>query len=147
MARSLCVHPDHKISTVNNFCRGINVSVSKFEEICDALGLEPSEIYRPLNAETSLENDATPIAAAQFFAYDAFWVGRESLIADLSDRLHGSCRLLLIAGLSGIGKTALSERLTLALQTQRKGDRLLRENFDNPNLEFERKQNPRPERV
>ncbi len=158
MVRSTCLHPDHKstlaaafkrngiltqvqlaenlliaLSTVNNFCRGIKVSVSKFEEICNALGLEPSEICRPLDAETSLENDAAPTVAAQFFAYDAFWVGRESLIAELSDRLHGSCRLLLIAGLSGIGKTALSERLTLALQTQRSGDRLLRENFDNPN--------------
>ena len=162
MVRSICVHPDHQstltaafkrngiltqeqlaanlliaLSTVNNFCRGINVSVSKFTEICDALGLEPSLISRSLDAETSLEgkseDDATPIVTAQFFAYDAFWVGRESLIAELSDRLHSSCRLLLIAGLSGIGKTALSERLTLALQTQRSGDRLLRENFDNPN--------------
>ena len=162
MVRSTCIHPDHKstlaaafrrngiltqvqlaenlliaLSTVNNFCRGINVSVSKFTEICDALGLEPSEICRPLDAETSLEdkceNDATPMATAQFFAYDAFWVGRESLITELTNRLHGSCRLLLVAGLSGIGKTALSERLTLALQTQRKGDRFLRENCDNPN--------------
>ena len=166
MARSACVHPDWKseispalerngfltqgalaanllmaLSTVNNFCRGIKVSVSKFEEICDALGLEPSQISRPLNAKTAslaeksahpFENDTAPIAA-QFFAYDAFWVGRESLVADLSDRLFGSCRLLLIAGLSGIGKTALSERLTLALQAQRSRDRLLRENFDNPN--------------
>ena len=117
MARSTCVHPDWKseispalerngfltqgalaanllmaLSTVNNFCRGIKVSVSKFEEICDALDLEPSQISRPLNAKTvsleeksahPLENDAAPIAT-QFFAYDAFWVGRESLVADLS---------------------------------------------------------------
>ena len=67
MPRSVCIHPDHQstvaaafkrngihtqgqlasqlliaLSTVNNFCRGINVSVSKFEQICETLGLEPS---------------------------------------------------------------------------------------------------------
>lgn len=72
MPRSICVHPDHKptlgltlqrsgfltqgdlaahlqiaLSTVSNFFRGINVSVSKFEEICEALGLEPRTLIVP----------------------------------------------------------------------------------------------------
>ena len=35
------------LSTVNNFCRGQKVPVSKFEQICEALNLEPREMILP----------------------------------------------------------------------------------------------------
>ena len=50
-----------------------------------------------------------------FFAFDDAWVGRESLIQDLSQRMRGSCRLLILVGITGIGKTALGERLAVEL--------------------------------
>lgn len=162
MARSVCIHPDHKstvatalerngfltqgdlaanlmiaLSTVSRFCRGIRVSIASFEQICEALALEPKQVMLPLvaeaeTAETTANSGAsiTP-DSAQFFAYDPFWVGREPLITALTDKLNESCRLLLLTGLAGIGKTALSERLTIALQTPATRYRLLRENFDN----------------
>jgi Cdc6-like AAA superfamily ATPase len=49
-------------------------------------------------------------------AYDDAWVGREQLVAELSQKLRGQCRLLLILGLTGIGKTALAEKLVVQLQ-------------------------------
>ena len=54
-------------------------------------------------------------------------MGREALIADLAARVRGSCRLLFITGIAGVGKTALAERLSLELT---EFGRPLRENFD-----------------
>jgi len=160
MPRSVCIHPDHKdtialalerngfltqgdlaanlmiaLSTVSRFCRGIRVSIASFEQICEALGLEPREIMRSPSVEAqTVETQSSGIQdilvanTTQFFAYDPFWVGRAALIATLTERLNNNCRLLLLTGLSGIGKTALSERLTLDLQSN--NYHLLRENFD-----------------
>ncbi|ELR98089.1 ATP-binding protein [Gloeocapsa sp. PCC 73106] len=68
-----------------------------------------------------------------FFAYDASWVGRDKLIDELNQKLHNSCRFLLILGLTGIGKTALAERLVIELNDLIQNDwdkKLLRANFD-----------------
>ncbi|NEP16828.1 MAG: AAA family ATPase [Leptolyngbya sp. SIO4C1] len=119
---TLAAHLDISLSTVNNFCRGIKVSISKFEEICEALGLEPRTLAQPQAAPAQDPCD-------RFFAYDPFWVGRDTLTRQLLDQLQGPCRLLLITGMAGVGKTALAERLSVDLQALT--PQLLRENFDN----------------
>ncbi|MBD2372893.1 phosphorylase [Leptolyngbya sp. FACHB-402] len=53
------------------------------------------------------------VGSPNFFAYDNAWVGRDSLIQALSDRIRGNCRLLILVGITGIGKTALGERLAV----------------------------------
>lgn len=137
MPRTLCLHPEHKAtvlralernrfltqgdlaahldvarSTISKFINGHPVYVSKFEEICDVLGLEAREVMNP-DAQPSPPQPPTP---SGFHAYDDCWVGRETLVAHLSQTLGGQCRLLLILGLTGIGKTALAERIAIALQ-------------------------------
>ena len=158
MPRSACIHPDHQpkieqalkrngyltqsdlairleiaLSTVSRFFRRIPISISNFEQICEALALIPQDIIISANSTTL-------ISQPQFFACDSFWVGRDSLIQTLSRQINQSCRLLLLTGISGIGKTALSERLTLSLQTDNDSERtlpkyrfetVLQENFDN----------------
>ena len=153
MPRSACVHPNNResvaialkrngfltqgdlaahleiaLSTVNNFCRCVNVSVAKFEEICEALGLEAraliQETMQSNRGASSVEEDGR--IAENFFAYDQMWVGREALSETLLAKLQGACRLLLLAGISGVGKTAFAEYLALGLHPTR----LLRENFD-----------------
>ncbi len=57
-----------------------------------------------------------------FFAYDAGWVGRSALVERLLDRMHGGCRLLFLVGITGIGKTALGERLVHGLEPWLEGD-------------------------
>lgn len=153
MPRSLCIHPDHRstvalslerngfltqgdlaghleiaLSTVNNFCRGIRVSVAKFEEICEALGLDPREIIRPHEMPGDEAAPAKAVEFNQFFAYDPLWVGRKALTLELATKLNEACRLLLITGIAGVGKTALAERLSVDLQE--KTQLLLRVNFD-----------------
>ncbi len=46
------------------------------------------------------------------------WVGREDLVESLVQRLQNTCRVLMLVGLTGIGKTALSARLLTDTQLQ-----------------------------
>ena len=50
-----------------------------------------------------------------FFALDDKWVGRDELVAELSSKVRDSSRLLILVGISGIGKTALAEKLAVEL--------------------------------
>ena len=123
----LAAHLEIALSTVNNFCRCVNVSVAKFEEICEALGLEARALIQESMPSSQPSSERMSEVAENFFAHDPMWVGREALSDALHSKLQGACRLLLIAGISGVGKTAFAEHLVLSL-----GSRwaLLRENFD-----------------
>ena len=65
----------------------------------------------PLKTKPSAKIDKTSI-----FAYDECWVGRDKLVADLSAKALGNYRLLIIVGITGIGKTALGEKLAVDLE-------------------------------
>lgn len=95
------------------------------------MGLDKRKIIKfKLDDDTFFEQ---PAPLVSFFAYDSSWVGRDKLIAELSQKLGNSCRLLLILGLTGIGKTALAERLAIELKDFIQEDwnkKLLRANFD-----------------
>lgn len=100
------------------------INADNFAEICKAVGIE--------NWEEIVDN--TPIQQAasymEFSVYDDAWVGRESLIQQLSASLNSSCRVLLLVGITGIGKTALAERIVEKLR----GDwREYRDNFEDDN--------------
>ena len=76
--------------------------------------------------------ETSPSNLRNFFALDEAWVGRSSLIRDLSQRIQNSCRLLMLVGITGIGKTALGERLAVELSDWFDNDwtRFHQENFD-----------------
>lgn len=112
---ALAAHLEVALSTVNNFINSKPVYISKFEEICDALNLEPQKIIKPLVESAEVDSVAQSFPV-NFFAYDDCWVGREKLTQELSEKLTNDCRILLIVGLAGIGKTALAERITVELQ-------------------------------
>lgn len=47
-------------------------------------------------------------------AYDEeTWVGREELVFQLSQKLQGQCRILIITGITGVGKTTIAERMAM----------------------------------
>jgi nucleoside phosphorylase len=77
-------------------------------------------------------SETSPSNLSNFFALDETWVGRSSLIGDLSQRIQSSCRLLMLVGITGIGKTALGERLAVELANWFNNDwtRFHQNNFD-----------------
>jgi len=56
------------------------------------------------------------------------WVGRIEQSEALCQKILGDCRIAIILGITGIGKTALAERV--AEQTKQKWDQIVRINFD-----------------
>jgi hypothetical protein len=85
------------------------------------------------NTTSSGDSKNSQPVSPNFFAYDEAWVGRDNLINDLSSRVRGSCRLLILVGITGIGKTALGERLAVELADWFEEDwsKFHGENFDN----------------
>lgn len=85
-----------------------------------------------VNHTTSSSKPSTQPTSPNFFALDDTWVGRESLIQDLSRQIRSSCRLLIVVGITGIGKTALGERLAVELSDWFEGDwsKFHEENFE-----------------
>ena len=126
--KALALELGLSLCTVKSFLNGRPVDFLNFVEISEKLAQNWQEIsqFNEKNGKTIIPDN--------FFAYDAsYWVGRDKLITKLSQNLGQSCRLLLILGLTGIGKTALAERLAIELQDLIKGDwnnKLLRAIFD-----------------
>jgi hypothetical protein len=124
----LAAHLDIAISTVSHYFRGMGGSVARFKEISTALELEVrEEIDAQPSTSTHLPKPQNG-SISGFYAYDEAWVGRETLVPELAARVQGSCRVLLITSIAGVGKTALAERLSLELTNFGTS---LRENFDN----------------
>ncbi|WP_449421004.1 NB-ARC domain-containing protein [Phormidium nigroviride] len=48
------------------------------------------------------------------------WVGRETLIKEIIEKLQGNCRILSIVGITGIGKTSLAKQLAKQPQLSQK---------------------------
>ncbi len=105
-------------TTVNRFFNGKAIIAKNVEKICKALGLVLKEYL--LMPEEIADNSPAPKKFASIcpIAYDDKWVGREKLTDELSKKIQGGCRILLLAGITGIGKTALAERLVVGLQEE-----------------------------
>ncbi len=118
-------------STLKRFWRGMPIARENFIAICQALGLDNWEEIVEDSPTQQTPPQAPPVVS--FFSYDNAWVGRQELIADLSAKVRGTCRVLILAGITGIGKTALAERLAAELHSDwLQGDwtKFLQENFD-----------------
>ena len=80
--------------------------------------------------------DPNPVIAkdnlsTNLIAYDDTWVGRQDTITTLKQKISGSGRIIILNGITGIGKTALAEKLYTELTTEKTWNKLLRVNFDN----------------
>ncbi|NET24188.1 NB-ARC domain-containing protein [Okeania sp. SIO1I7] len=98
-------------ATLKRFWRGFPIERDAFIGICKTVGINWEEIVddTPLSTQNS---------TVEFFSYDDVWVGREDLIAELTKKVKESCRLLILVGISGIGKTALAEKLAVELHQE-----------------------------
>jgi len=114
-------------STIQRFERREPIRQDSFVKLFRVVGID--------NWEAQVDNSPTIRinTPPEFSQYDSFWVGRENLVKELSEKIRNSSRLLLILGLTGIGKTALAEKLAVELQDWFGGDwknRFCRANFD-----------------
>lgn len=75
-----------------------------FKDICTLARVDWREIVLD-DAEEEIEQ------IPYFSQFDAAWVGRNDLLSELLKKLNGRCRLLILEGITGIGKTALAECL------------------------------------
>ncbi|WP_293157076.1 MULTISPECIES: ATP-binding protein [unclassified Microcoleus] len=119
------------ISTIKRFWQGKAISHESFVSICQAVGINWEQIVdgSPTQQPVSYITEQTA-SYMEFSVYDDAWVGRETLIQNLSARLNSSCRVLLLVGITGIGKTALAERL---IQKLRGNWSEKRDNFEDDN--------------
>ncbi len=114
-------------ATLKRFRRGMPIQQDVFILICQAVGIENWEEI--VDDRLLPQTDFKP----EFSQYDDAWVGREQLVAELSEKLRGTYRLLILVGITGIGKTALAERLAVELQDWFSGDwknKIRSANFD-----------------
>ncbi|NET00804.1 MAG: ATP-binding protein [Sphaerospermopsis sp. SIO1G1] len=108
--------------TFTKFHNGNGVVRSTAETYCDVLDI-PNWVE---NWDNIFE--LVPEKITNWPVYDHGWVGRKNLISCVIKKLQGSCRLLLLLGITGIGKTALSERISDDIQSR--FNQILRVNFD-----------------
>jgi hypothetical protein len=125
-ASGWCRDANTSVATLKRFwsCQPIQREV--FVKICEAV-----DVY---NWEEIVDNNPTANnSKVDFFSYNDTWVGREELVAELTNKVHSSCRILMLLGITGIGKTALAERLVVELQEdwlQRDWSKFVLENFE-----------------
>lgn len=107
--------------TLKRFWQRARIERGNFDNICKVVGVNPDEVC---------ETELSPYSATEMeiAVLDNSWVGRETLVEDLLTKLQNSTRILLLLGITGIGKTALAEYLVVQL---RGGWQELRENWEN----------------
>ena len=111
-----CRKAQVSVATLKRFRRRIPIQQELFISICQAVEVNWEEVLDNHLLLEPASLSTNPDQQTEFAAYDEFWVGRLSLVADLIKRVKNSCRILVITGMTGIGKTALAERLVVELR-------------------------------
>ncbi|OKH33846.1 hypothetical protein NIES2119_22345 [[Phormidium ambiguum] IAM M-71] len=123
-----CQKAKTSVASLKRFWQSKPIQQDVFQEICQAVGIEKWETIVDNNPQSQSNSKV------EFFAYDDAWVGRKHLVAELIEKVNSSCRLLFLVGITGIGKTALAEKLAVELQSNwLPGDwsKFHQENFEN----------------
>ena len=112
-------------STLQRFWRGIAIRQEGFIAICQSVGVKDWQtISDTSDVSTSSRRDVLQNRASFYVYDDSTWVERVEIIASLLKISQGENRILVISGMTGIGKTALAERLISELCRDREFYRL-----------------------
>ncbi|MBD2482702.1 NB-ARC domain-containing protein [Planktothrix sp. FACHB-1365] len=126
-----CSYVPTSPATLKRFREGKAINQEVFLKLCEAVSVNWEEVV-----ETDLSTSSQPEQVPEFSQFDQSWVGREQLLTELKQKIEGSCRVLIITGITGIGKTALAEKLVFDLRKDWLKDdwtKFHSENFDNQN--------------
>ncbi|MBE9229016.1 tetratricopeptide repeat protein [Phormidium sp. LEGE 05292] len=116
--------------SIQNFFNSKTVKFSNFVDICEKLGLDWQEICEKDTEDDPIVKQNHNYSLIPCTAYkEETWVGREEEIRELSGKLRKECRILIITGITGQGKTALAERLA-SVELAGEWQRLSAVNFD-----------------
>jgi tetratricopeptide (TPR) repeat protein len=121
---------DVSLKTLQRFWSREPIRRANFIAICQAINIEDWKAIADLNqspiASTSVATSISPAVYNQ-----ASWVERSAVTESLLSILKSPCRILAITGITGIGKTALAERLVAELED---GKQFCRLNLNNGGL-------------
>jgi hypothetical protein len=126
---SWCQESYTRPATLKRFRARIAISQDVFIKLCEAVGVNWQDVV-----DNSSPTSSQPEQVPEFSQFDQSWVGREQLLTELKQKIEGSCRVLIITGITGIGKTALAEKLVFDLREDWLKDdwtKFHSENFDN----------------
>ncbi|MBW4460140.1 MAG: AAA family ATPase [Nodosilinea sp. WJT8-NPBG4] len=97
------------LATLRRFWQRIPISADYFKAICEAAQVDWQQVADRTSAPAKSTHSAN--------YYSEVWVGRATLLDELVERSQNHCRLLLITGMTGVGKTALLNQLRQRLET------------------------------
>jgi hypothetical protein len=126
-------------SVLGRFWNRASIAKANFVAICKALEVNWEEVagITTSQEECQEQNITKPSSLEKVIAThdwatfnNELWAGRKELVDQLQLKIQGSCRLLLITGITGIGKTTLSEKLVATLQEGWLSFHLVQEIFD-----------------
>ncbi|MCC3600079.1 MULTISPECIES: ATP-binding protein [unclassified Microcoleus] len=95
--------------TLKNFLAGKFINARVFHIFCEVRGVNPQ------NVVDSSSNIQLHQGTEKARFIENFWVGRKDVIAELTKKLLADCRVLVLTGITGIGKTALAYQLAKVL--------------------------------
>jgi hypothetical protein len=105
------------MSTLQRFWQRRSIRDENFKVICQVVDVDPYQVGEVVVRTSGSDNFTLLSTYMDLVVYDDDqWVGREALTADLLHQLQDQCRIILLLGLTGIGKTALAELLVIRLR-------------------------------
>ncbi|TAE60962.1 MAG: hypothetical protein EAZ87_04050 [Nostocales cyanobacterium] len=117
---------------VSSIITASNTSISTKQNTCtneyDPNFIGRDDAISPIDEHINLSRDNLFV---NLMAYDDTWVGRQNTIQNLKQKIITSSRIVILTGITGIGKTALAEKLYTELTSEKNWNQLLRVNFDN----------------
>jgi DNA-binding Xre family transcriptional regulator len=98
------------VITLKRFRGRKRITADSFQSICQALDLDWRSLAESGYPQRQQDPPPLPNSLETGFEPGEMWVHRQATFAALKDRLQQGCRVLVIMGIAGVGKTVLAEQ-------------------------------------